>query len=286
MNTLKVLAMGVIVLMMAGCATKVDLSRYQAVPTLRSANEVAAAHPFIQPRISPNVIIEGRFQSPYDSAMRDYFFIANDKIRIFEVAEGSVYRLRLSLQNIESTRRFHPSTFVRTKKGGYFTDPYWTYGIMSSVTAELSAPDGSRRFYEASERHSFSSRSMFQHDLPTERYLDSLYDTMDSLLRQIANDVAAEGVIVSKRISIDEAGKAVFGINMGYAQGLRSEQKVIVTRALPPQLTPDGREVSNRAVIGTARVSDQISEHGSWIVMDDSDTNTLVDVADTVRARY
>lgn len=286
MNIGKLTVAGVMILMMGGCATKVDLSRYQAVPTLRSANEIAAEHPFIKPRLSRSVIVESRFQNPYGAAIRDYFFIANDRLRIFEVAEGAAYRLRLNLQNIESTRRFHPSTFVKTKKKGYFTDPYWSYGVMSSVTAEVTAPDGSRRFYEASERHTFSSRTMYQPDLPAERYLDSLYDTTDTLLRQIANDVAPEGVIVSKRVSVDEPGKAIFGINMGYAQGLRPEQKVMVVRALPAALTPDGREVSNRAIITTATVSDQITEHGSWIVLDDPDTNALVDVADIVRARY
>lgn len=277
---------GLVLIGMTGCAVKVDLSRYQAVSTDRDANAIAASHPFIKPRLSRDVIIESQYVTGYETAMRDYFFISNDRQRIFDVSETAPYRLRLSLHNLESTSRFYPSVFVKTKKGGYFSDPYWNYTVSNSVTAEVTSPDGRKSFYEASSGRSFTSRILFANGLPKERYLDTLYATMDDLLRQIANDVVPEGVVVSKRISVDAPDKAIFGINMGYAQGLRPQQKVIVYRPFPTIDTPQGYQVTNRGMIGMATVSDQITENGAWIVMDDSDTNSLVDLADTIRARY
>ncbi|MBN2870927.1 MAG: hypothetical protein JXK04_08240, partial [Campylobacterales bacterium] len=95
-----------------------------------------------------------------------------------------------------------------------------------------------------------------------------------------------EGLIISKKVSVKDPDDFIFMANMGLGNGLRPEQKVVVYKEVVQKNEIDAKTLSNKIRIGTATVSNQVSLEHAWIVMDDFDHNTLVDVGDIVRPQY
>lgn len=269
-----------------GCATKIDLYKYKDISSAQIVDEDKANYKVVKHKLNPNIAVDGGEWHRFEDSMRDYFLANNDRKSIFDIDEKDAYILRLNLQNLESSRKFHPSEFVKTKKGGYTTKAYWSYTVSSAVTAELRGTDGKKKFFDASDSYSYSINSNNPSVVPREKYLKSLQDTMDSLLNKIANELAPEGLIVSKKVAIDDDEDNIFMVNMGSYDGLRREQRVIVYKEFIFKNEIDAETVSNKVLIGGARVSDQIMPHYAWIVLDDAAHNSVIEVGDIIRPVY
>ena len=74
-------------------------------------------------------------------------------------------------------------------------------------------------------------------------------------------------------------------INMGSMNGLYPEQKVVIYKANTFNATLGGGLVENLQT-ATGRVSNQIMPYNGWIVLDNSDYNSVVEVGDTIRLVY
>lgn len=273
-------------ILFTGCSTKIDLYKYKDVSSVAIVDEDKANYQVVKPGLSAKITTEEGAWRGYGDIMRDTFLVHNDRSSIFVIHEERAHTLKLKLQNLESSRKFYPSEYVKTKKGGYYTDPYWSYSVSSVLSAELSAPDGEQRFFESSDRFSYSENSRYSRAVPREKYLQSIQNSIERLLRQMANHVAPDGLIISKKVSIKDDDDFIFMVNMGLANGLRPEQKVVVYKEVVQKNEIDAKTISNKIRIGTATVSNQVSVHHAWIVMDNSDHNTLIDVGDIIRAEY
>jgi hypothetical protein len=276
----------VAVLVLAGCSTTIDLYQYKDVSSVVIVDEDKANYKVHKPRLSSKIITTGNGWNGYADAMREVFLARNDRSSIFSISEENAYTLWLTLQNLESTKKFYPPEFIQTKKGGYYTDPHWSYTVSSVVNAELTSPAGEKRFFESSDRFSYSENGRYPHAVQRERYLQSLRNSVEKLLRQIANHVAPDGLVISKKVSLKDPDDFIFMTNMGSANGLRPEQKVVLYKEVIQKNEIDARTLSTRLRIGTATVSDQVTPDHAWIVMDDSDHNPLIEVGDIVRAEY
>ena len=230
--------------------------------------------------------------------MRDYFLAYNDAKKVFTLDQNGSHRLKLTLHNVSSDKKFTPSRYVekirkiKTDKGvilkdeSYYTDPYWTYYVETAAVAELTAPDGTKRFFESDDSLSYSVTGKYPSDVPRSRYIESLQDTLSKLLTQIANEVAPEGLVVSKKVAVDDDEDLIFMVNMGKSEGLREGQKLQVFKEVVFKDEIDAKTLLNKVQIGTATVSNQITPHYAWVMMDDSDHNTVIEVGDIVRPRY
>lgn len=272
------------VLLLVGCSTKIDLYQYKDVSSVAIVDEEKANYKVQKPRLSANLLVEGRYD--YADTIRDAFLARNDRSSIFLINEENAYTLRLTLQNLESSRQFHPPEYVKTQKGGYYTDPYWSYTVSSVMNAELTSPAGEKRFFESSDRFSYAENGRNPRAIPREKHIRSIQNTVGKLLRQMANDLAPEGLIISKKVSVKDPDDFIFMANMGLGNGLRPEQKVVVYKEVVQKNEIDAKTLSNKIRIGTATVSNQVSLEHAWIVMDDSDHNMLVDVGDIIRPQY
>lgn len=272
------------VLLLAGCSTKIDLYQYKDVSSVSIVDEEKANYKVQKPRLSANLLVEG--EDAYGDTIRDAFLARNDRSSIFWINEENAHTLRLTLQNLESSRQFFPPEYVKTQKGGYYTDPYWSYTVSSVMSAELTSPAGEKRFFESSDRFSYAENGRIPRAVPREKHIRSIQNTVGKLLRQMANDVAPDGLIISKKVSVKDPDDFIFMANMGLGNGLRPEQKVVVYKEVVQKNEIDAKTLSNKIRIGTATVSNQVSLNHAWIVMDNSDYNTLVDVGDVVRPQY
>jgi len=274
---------------LGGCSTKVDLYKYKDVSSVQILDDNKANYKVIKPRLSQNIIVDsGRWVS-FSNGMRDHFLAQNDRKTIFVIDDNGSYKLSLSLQNLESSRSFHPSVFVKNKKeegGGHYSDPYWSYSLSSRVTAQLSTPKGQKKYFEASSNDSFSITSNYPSEISREKYLLCVNSALDEILIQLANEVAPEGLIVSKKVAIDDKNDYIYMVNMGHIEGLRPEQRLSVFKEVIMKNEIDAKTLVNKIRIGTATVSDQIMPHYAWIVLDNSDHNSLIEVGDIIRVEY
>lgn len=284
-NSLVALFVGIIFL--GGCATKVDLYKYKDVSSTQIVDDSKANYKVVKPKLQRNIVVENYSDPSFTGTISDYFLAANNMKGIFTVMESEGYRIRLSLKNLGHTRIYHPSVLVTNKEKSYYTRPYVSYNVSCSATAELNAPDGKKSYFEASYGYSFSSDpNNIWGGVSRERYLEALQETLDKLLRQIGNEVAPEALIVSKKVAIDDNKDYIFMINMGSQEGIRPEQKVSLYKDVIFKNEIDGETLNNKVLIGTATVSDQVMAHYAWIVLDDDDHNTLIEVGDIVRPQY
>lgn len=273
-------------ILFAGCATKVDLYQYKDVSSVAIVDEEKADYQVQKPRLSANIAVEEGAWNGFSDAIRGAFLARNDRGSIFVIDDADAYTLRIALHNLEGTKKFYPAEYIQTKKGGYYTDPYWSYSVSSILSAELVSPKGEQRFFEASDRFSYSEKGSYSRAVPREKYLQTIQNNIEKIIRQMANHVAPEGLVISKKVSVKDADDFIFMVNMGLDNGLRPEQKVAVHKEIVQKNEIDAKTISNKILIGTATVSNQVSVHHAWIVMDDADQNTLVEVGDVIRALY
>ncbi len=106
----------------------------------------------------------------------------------------------------------------------------WSYTVSSMVTAQLSAPDGKKKHLEALNRDSFSITSYYPEEVSRERYLLCVNGALDKVQRQLANELAPEGLIISKKVAINDKDDYIFMVNMGHFEGLRPEQTLSVSK--------------------------------------------------------
>lgn len=295
----EVLTIVLLLLGLGGCATtKVDLSRYQEVPSRRIVDESKVNYQVKRPKLDPNLTVDTNGWRDFDATLRDYFLAYNDKKEVFVLDQNGSYRLKLTLHNVGANRKFTPSRYVEKKRKvktdqgsvvkdeSYYTDPYWSYSVETAAVAELTAPSGEKKFFEADDATFYTITGRYPSEVVYSRYLESLQGTLAKLLKQIANEVAPEGVVVGKKVAIDDHEDSIFRINMGRREGLREGQKLLVFKELVYKDEVNAKTVTEKVRIGTATVSDQVMEHYAWMIMDDEDHNNAIDTGDIVRPRY
>lgn len=297
LNNIGVIAAGLFLL--SGCATtKIDLYKYKDLSSVSIVDDNKADFQVVRPTLNPDIIVDPNGWNEFDVTMRDYFLAYNDKKDIFKLDHHGSYRLKLTLHNMSGEQKFTPSRYVekkrkiKTDKGtvykdeSYYTDPYWNYTIQTAAVAELIFPDGNRKFFEADDSTSYTSTGKYPSAISRAKYVESLQGSILKLLKQIANEVAPEALVISKKVSIDDDEDFIFLVNMGKSDGLREGQKLLVFKELVLKDEIEAKTLVNKVRIGTATVSDQVMAHNAWITMDDEDHNRAIDVGDIVRPRY
>lgn len=283
-NSLILACAGIVLL--AGCSTTVNLYEYKDVSSVNIVDESKASYHVQKPTLSANILVDEENAKGYGKAVRHLFLSSNDEKSIFNINETNAYTLKLTLSNLESFKKFVPASYVETKKGGYYTDPYWSYSVSSAINAELVSPKGEQRFFKSSDRLNYSSTGIYPQSVPREKYLMSLQNSTQELFLDIANSVTPEGLIISKKVSVKNSNDAIFMVNMGLNHGLQPEQRVNIYKEVIQKNEIDAQTLSNKIKIGTATVSNQANVQHAWIVMDDERSNTIVEVGDIVQARY
>lgn len=275
---------------LSGCATKVDLSRFRDVPLPLHVSQNNLNTRVISPKLSPSMTIDAGAWNSYAAAMQSYFLADNERAHIFQLDDYRGDRLHLALHNLASTKTFTPSRYIppppKSKRRGYYTQSYWNYYLTNSVTATLSlAQGGSPKYFEASTSLSYTTYGAYASEVPREKYLESLQNTLDRLLRDMANTMMPNGMIVAKKVAIDNEKEAIFMINMGSLEGIGAEQRMLLYKANTFNNTSEGRIVDTLQS-ATGRVSNQVMPHNAWIVLDNQGQNNVVEVGDSVRPVY
>lgn len=286
-------------LLLSGCATtKIDLYKYKDISSIHILDNDKANYKVVRPKLNSAIVVEANGWKEFDLTMRDYFLAYNDQKEVFDLDQNGSYKLKLTLHNISSNAKFTPSKYVekkrkvKTDKGeiikdeSYFTDPYWTYYVDTAAVAELTSKDGKKKFFEASDSLNYTINGRYKSGIERSRYVESLQGTLSKLLKQIANEVAPEGLVVSKKVSIDDEDDFIFMVNMGKTEGLREGQKLLVYKEIVFKDEIDAKTLTEKVRIGTATVSNQVMPHYSWMMMDDEDHNSAIDVGDIIRPRY
>jgi hypothetical protein len=170
-----------------GCSTKVDLYNYKDVSSVQILDDNKANYKIIKPKLSHNIIVESGQWSSFAGGIRDHFLAQNDQDALFIIDENESHKLQLTLQNLESSKKFYPAVFVKNEKekgGGHYSDPYWSYTVSCMVTAQLIAPDGKKKYFEASNRDSFSIASYYPSDVSLKVSL-IVYGALDKIQTQL-----------------------------------------------------------------------------------------------------
>lgn len=290
---------GVALFLLSGCATtKVDLYKYKDVSSVTIVDQDKENYKVVRPKLNSDIAIDTNGWGEFDITMRDYFLAYSDEKSVFKLDQNGSYRLKLTLHNMSSSKKFTPSEYVekirkvKTSNGvvykneSYYTDPYWRYAVDTAVVAELRSPQGEQKFFEAANVYSYSTIGDYPSKISRDKYIESLQGSLSKLLKQIANDVAPEGLVVSKKVSIDDDEDFIFMVNMGKSEGLREGQKLLVFKELVFKNEINAKTMMEKVRIGTATISDQVMEHYAWMIMDDEDHNSAIEVGDIVRPRY
>lgn len=280
-----------------GCSsTKIDLYNYKDVSTLSIVDEAKAGYRVALPMLDPEIWIDAKGNSEFASTMRDYFLAYNDRIKVFQRARGlGSYRIQLTLHDIGAEKVFTPPRYVerirkiKTEKGiivkdeSYFTEPYWTHSVHSAIVAELTGPDGSKSYYDASDSFSFTQNGRYPLEITSGRYGESLQNSLENVLRQIANATAPEGLVISKKVSIKDADDVIYMVNLGHEQGMFEGRKLQLYKEIIVKNEIEAKTILNKILIGTATVSDQVSDRYAWVIPEDEDVNTKLEIGDIVR---
>ena len=285
-STVLVTAMALI---FGGCATRVDLYDYRDVSSVNVVDLKKADYRVEPPKLNSNIEVTSYTKRGYNDYIRDAFMSENSKRRVFDLNGASKsHHLALSLHNLEYSREYHPSRYVKTDKGGYYTKAYWHYTFMCTIGARLLKPDGDWLNFEADQAYGFrvKAESSRGGSISRDKYLDVIRSTVKELFEKIANSVAPEGLVISKKVNVEDDEDYIFLVNMGYLDGLAPEQMVFLYKSLWFKNEIDATTVMQKIFIGKATVSDQVTAHQAWIVMNDRDANVKVDVGDVIRARY
>lgn len=291
--------LSVALLLLSGCATtKVDLYKYKDISSIHILDNDKANYKVIRPKLNSDITVDSNRWKEFDLTMRDYFLAYNDQKEVFNLDQNGSYKLKLTLHNISSNEKFTPPKYVekkrkvKTDKGeyikdeSYYSDPYWTYNVDTAAVAELTSPDGKKKFFEAEDSLRYSINGRYKSGIQRSKYVESLQGTLSKLLKQIANEVAPEGLVVSKKVSIKDEEDFIFMINMGKTEGLHEGQKLLVYKEIVFKDEIDAKTLTEKVRIGTATISNQIMPHYSWMMMDDEDHNSAINVGDIVRPRY
>lgn len=286
-------------LLLSGCATtKVDLYKYKDVSSVHILDNDKENYKVIRPKLNSNIAVDSNGWKDFELTMRDYFLAYNDDKEVFKLDQNGSYKLKLTLHNVSSNEKFTPPQYVekkrkvKTEQGyiikdeSYYSDPYWTYNVDTAAVAELTAPNGEKKFYEAADSLRYTITGRYKSGVERSKYVESLQGTLSKLLRQIANEVAPEGLVVSKKVAINDDKDLIFMVNMGKTEGLREGQKLLVFKEIVFKDEVDAKMLTQKVRIGTATISNQIMPHYAWMMMDDEDHNSAIDVGDIVRPRY
>ena len=289
-----------LLLFLGGCTakTKIDLYQYKDISSVTIVNDDKANFQVKRPTLNSHIDVEMGKWSDFEGILKDYFLVHNNSKEVFKVDQNGSYRLKLTLHNVSSNQRFTPSQYVekkrkiKTEQGvyikdeSYYTDPYWTYYVQSAVVAELTTPNKEKKFFEAEDDFSYSIIGNYSSRIERSKFVESIQNNLTHLFRQIANTVAPEGLIVSKKVSVKDSDDFIFLINMGKNEGLYEAQKVVVYKEVIFKDEIEAKTITNKVRIGTASVSNQIMANYAWIIMDDDDQNSAIDVGDIIQPRY
>ncbi|MDD2780074.1 hypothetical protein [Sulfuricurvum sp.] len=288
------------IVLLGGCSvtSKVDLYKYKDVSTFNIVDEDKANYRVIRPTLHDDITLDMGKWHEYEGVLRDYFLVYNNAKEVFKVEQNGTYTLKLTLHNVSSSQQFSPSQYIERKRKiktdkaiyikdeSYYTDPYWTYYVQTAIVAQLTTPQGEQKFFEAKDNLSYSVTGRYQSGINRSKYVESLQVSLAKLFKQIANSVAPEGLIVSKKVSIEDDEEFIFLINMGKDEGVYEGQKLLVYKEIVFKDEIEAKTITNKVRIGTATVSDQITAHYAWMFMDDEDHNSAIEVGDIIRPRY
>lgn len=293
------LCTAVLLSLLTGCTTtKVDLYKYKDVSSVTIVDDYKANYQVKRPKLDSNIAVDTNGWREYETTIREYLLAYNDKAQVFKLDENGSYKLKITLHNISSSERYTPAKYVEKKRKiqtdngviikdeSYYTDPYWTYTVETAAVVELKAPDANQKFFESENSISYSITGKYGSRIPGSKYVESLQGTLAKILKQIANEVAPEGLVVSKKVAIDDEDDLIFLVNMGKNEGLREGQKLLVYKDIVFKDEIDAKTMINKVHIGTATVSNQVSDHYAWMIMDDEDHNSVIEVGDIIRPRY
>jgi len=288
-----------LLLIFAGCSTtKIDLYKYKDTSSVTIVDDNKVNYEVKRPKLDSNVIVDTNGWYEYDKTVREYFLAYNDKTAVFKLDQNGSYKLKITLHNVSSNQKYTPPKYVekkrkvQTDKGviikdeSYYTDPYWTYTVETAAVAHLSSPQNDQKFFESDNTLSYSVTGRYSSKIPGSKYVESLQGTLAKLLKQIANEVAPEALVVSKKVAIDDDEDFIFLVNMGQNEGLREGQKLLVFKEIVFKDEINAKTITNKVRIGTATVSNQITNHYAWMMMDDEDHSSAIEVGDIIRPRY
>lgn len=289
----------VALIFLSGCATtKVDLYKYKDVSSVHILDNDKESYKVIRPKLNSNIVVDSNGWKDFEITMRDYFLAYNDDKKVFDLDKNGSHKLKLTLHNVSSNERFTPSQYVEKKRKvktdngyvikdeSYFSDPYWTYNVDTAAVANLTSSDGTEKFFEADNSLRYRVIGRHKSGIERSKYVESLQGTLLKLIKKIANEVAPEGLVVSKKVAIDNENDLIFMVNMGKADGLREGQKLLVFKEIVFKDEIDAKTLTEKVRIGTATVSNQVMPRYAWMIMDDEDHNSAIDVGDIVRPRY
>lgn len=289
-----------LLLIFGGCATKtkIDLYKYKDISSVTIVDDDKASFKINRPSLNPNIDLDAGKWGEFEGILKDYFLVYNNSKQVFKIDENGSYHLKLTLHNVSSNQKFTPSQYVERKRKiktdqgvfikdeSYYTEPYWSYFVQTAVVAELTMPNKGKKYFQSDNELSYSIVGKYASRIERSKYVESIQNSLSQLFTQIANDVAPEGLIVSKKVAIKDDEDFIFLINIGKNEGLYESQKVVVYKEIVLKDEIEAKTIINKVRMGTATVSNQIMSNYAWIIMDDDEHNEVIEVGDIIQPRY
>lgn len=275
-------------LLLTGCSTKVDISKYKDVTSANVVDEIKTKYQYSPITLSADKIYINKTNSRYNEYA---MFI---KSSILEVLYGRNYfkpttsnpthEIKLNIDILDTQRKYYPSVYISTKKGGYYTRSYYSYNVYASISLELKEANGKSTYFTAKGDSYFSNYSRIS--TPKQYYRSALEEAVREIANKIAQDNTPLATIISKKVKIDDDDEWIFLINMGRNQGIYSQQNAIVYKNIIEKNQVKSQTISSKVFIDKAIVSNQVSNNEAWIVLDDEDNNHMVNIGDSVELRF
>jgi len=269
-----------------GCSTKIALEEYKDISSLNIIKHEKIKYK--KPSISTQTI----FINSYNKNYNKYFNITKSLIlekllskNYFEVKDSkSNYKVYINIDSLDTIRRYHKSRYIETKKGGYYTEAYWTYNTSAILSAKMIYSNDRYSYFTASESVHMSEYSKI--NVPSSTYIKAIDRSLSQLVKKIAQSITPVATIISKKVHIEDTEDQIFLINMGIDYGVYKEQRVKIYKDTIEKNEVTSSTMLSRVFIADGRVSNQVLKNESWIVLDNEDKNNLIEIGDKVELIY
>lgn len=276
-----------------GCATKIELAEYKDVSSISTLdiNDVSKVYKTPIVNIDDIKVTSEEYSKFLHS---DLLSQINDT-KIIKIKNNgfSDYKIEITLDSLSAKSSFTKRRWIKTgkdKKGrptGYYSDPYWTYYTYATVSAKvINTKTKDVYAYKKDGYYSFSVNGYYERALKSSAYTAAISDANESIINSIANDIIPRAKIISSKVNIDDDDDYIFLINMGFNQGIKSQQRAYVYKTLIEKDQIKGHTLKNSIYIGKATISNQVSSNNAWIVLDDEDNNKIVKIGDEVKITF
>lgn len=275
-----------IMFIFVGCGTKISLKEYKDISSVNIISNDGIK--FKKPTISNNTIHITSDNSNYNT----YFNITKrlllerfSKRNYFDIKQvQSNYTININIASLDTLKRYHRARFIETKKGGYYTEPFWTYNVSVVMSAKMIDDNGKYSYFTSRESVRMSGETKYS--IPASIYIDVINNAVMNLVNKIAQEITPDATIISQKVHIEDKEDKIFLINMGIDYGLRQNQRVKVYKPTIEKNEITSGTMMSRIFIGWGRVSDQVLMNESWIVLDDEDNNNIINIGDKVEIIY